>query len=398
MPPCYGALGATFQLARIFQGCSLIAIIGMVAKFISVIVSNDATPPNILIGTISVTCIAVIYCIITAILYFDDILPFLPCAALDLLVLVGMIVVAVVMGKPLSYLKCSTLASLGDADATVYAFSSKLDSVLASISKKIDYGSWIGASKTICLETKAIWGLSIALCILFFFSCICSVCLWRQKANTASEENNQHPPLFPTATQETPPRIAKSCIARTNLSQPARAPHLMNPFIRRSQADAAWHPVGLTSALPELDADKDAYRIAPRCKAFAIPKTATSAGAPAEVDIDLPGDLKDQVLVFKYKGKVHAIDHQCPHSSFPLSQGNVFDIEDFGITLSAGITCPKHGWSFDLFSGQADRGNYKLKMWEVQLRDPATATVTGDGLNGVRPEQEVWVRRKQRIG
>lgn len=28
-----------------------------------------------------------------------------------------------------------------------------------------------------------------------------------------------------------------------------------------------------------------------------------------EVDIDLPGDLKDQVLVFKYKGKVHAIDH-----------------------------------------------------------------------------------------
>ena len=52
----YGALGATFQLARLFQICSLIAAIGMTAKFISVIVSNNGTPPNILIGTISVVC------------------------------------------------------------------------------------------------------------------------------------------------------------------------------------------------------------------------------------------------------------------------------------------------------------------------------------------------------
>jgi nitrite reductase/ring-hydroxylating ferredoxin subunit len=30
--------------------------------------------------------------------------------------------------------------------------------------------------------------------------------------------------------------------------------------------------------------------------------------------------------------------------------------------------CPKHGWSFDLYAGQADRGLYKLGIWEVQLR------------------------------
>lgn len=52
--PRYGALGATFQLARLFQFVSLIAIIGMTAKFIASIVSSNATPPNILIGTISV--------------------------------------------------------------------------------------------------------------------------------------------------------------------------------------------------------------------------------------------------------------------------------------------------------------------------------------------------------
>jgi len=67
------------------------------------------------------------------------------------------------MGKPLSYLKCTSLAELGYKDATAYAFSSHLDSYIATINGKIDYKSWIGASKAICLETKAIWGLSIAL-------------------------------------------------------------------------------------------------------------------------------------------------------------------------------------------------------------------------------------------
>lgn len=50
----HGALGATFHLARLFEVCSLVAIIGMTANFISEIVSNDLTPPNVLIGTITV--------------------------------------------------------------------------------------------------------------------------------------------------------------------------------------------------------------------------------------------------------------------------------------------------------------------------------------------------------
>ncbi|KAJ5128861.1 hypothetical protein N7526_007027 [Penicillium atrosanguineum] len=113
---------------------------------------------------------------------------------------------------------------------------------------------------------------------------------------------------------------------------------------------------------------------------------------PVEADIDTPGDLKDQVLVFKYKGKIHAVDHQCPHSAFPLSQGNIFDIEDFGITLSSGISCPKHDWSFDLHTGRGDRGSYTLKLWEVQLRDSSPLDESN------KDDKEVWVRRKQRIG
>lgn len=81
-------------------------------------------------------------------------------------------------------------------------------------------------------------------------------------------------------------------------------------FGRPSQPGAAWHPVGLASALPDLSLDNEDCQITQACKAFTIPKTAGPQDAPVEADINLPGeDLKDQVLVFKYKGKVHAIDH-----------------------------------------------------------------------------------------
>lgn len=94
---------------------------------------------------------------------------------------------------------------------------------------------------------------------------------------------------------------------------------------------------------------------------------------------------------------------RCPHSAFPLARGIPFDIEDFGVVLSAGLTCPKHGWSFDLFTGRADRGNYLLRRWEVQLR-PVTKseseiTASSGSTNGKADKsQEVWVRRKQRMG
>ena len=62
--------------------------------------------------------------------------------------------------------------------------------------------------------------------------------------------------------------------------------------------------------------------------------------------------------------------------------------------LSAGLQCPKHSWSFDLYRGNSDRGSYRLGIWEVQLRAPAGEEQEHSGDD----EKEVWVRRKQRIG
>jgi len=177
--PAYGALGMTFTVVRGMQAVCLISIIGMTANFISEMVSADNTPPSVLIGTLSVTCIAVLYCAITYILYYDSILPFLISTGLDGLLLIAVIVVAVTIGKPLSYLNCAALSN--DSGSTI-AF---VDSVGQNMGS-VDYYVWAGASSTTCYETKAIWGLSIALCILFAFSSIVSVCLWKRQKMTAS--------------------------------------------------------------------------------------------------------------------------------------------------------------------------------------------------------------------
>lgn len=118
-------------------------------------------------------CIAVLYVAISYILYFDSMLPFLISAGADSLLLIALIVVAVTVGKPLSYLDCPALPNVG----VTAAF---LDSALANLSK-INYWIWAGASKTTCYELKAIWGFSISLCVLFAFSSIISVFLWKKQ-------------------------------------------------------------------------------------------------------------------------------------------------------------------------------------------------------------------------
>ncbi|KAH7018362.1 Rieske domain-containing protein [Microdochium trichocladiopsis] len=185
------------------------------------------------------------------------------------------------------------------------------------------------------------------------------------------------------------------------------------PFNIPSRAGATWFQVGSTSSFPNI-ADSGSSTLAacgdaghgPPCKVFEI--SAPDADRPNQMteiedldDAPLASALQDQVLVFQYRGRFHAVDNKCPHSSYPLSNGAPFDIEDFGVVLSAGLTCPKHGWSFDLFSGRADRGNYRLKLWEVQLR-PASGTgpvVDGRLASAASTEEhQVWIRRKQRMG
>ena len=183
--PAFGALGATFKIARILQAVSLIAIIGMAANFISDMVQNNNTPSDVVVGTLSVvcswhppvpcispnldpqTCIAVLYCAITLILYLDSALPYLLTTAFDSLILIALVVIAGVVGKPLSYLNCKVIGSNSTAESAAqlgYELKGQLHSMAkGQTGGKVVYSNWIGASRVTCYEMKAIWGLSIAL-------------------------------------------------------------------------------------------------------------------------------------------------------------------------------------------------------------------------------------------
>lgn len=85
----------------------------------------------------------------------------------------------------------------------------------------------------------------------------------------------------------------------------------MNPFIGVFQLSKTWYRVGLTSDFPDIaEGDDNGCQLMPSCKAFKIPNKVNQNAVEADLS-ELPKDLKDQVLIFKYQGKIHAIDHVC---------------------------------------------------------------------------------------
>ena len=158
-----GALGATFILSRYAQAASMIAVIGMTSNFIAEMVSARIAPSEVLVGTLSVVCIAVLYCAITVILFLDNLLPYLINAAIDALFMIALIVTATVVGKPLSYMSCSAIEDLNSNVSSAYSFAAALSTSLVSEGGQINYSSWIGTSRSTCLQMKSIWGFSIAL-------------------------------------------------------------------------------------------------------------------------------------------------------------------------------------------------------------------------------------------
>jgi nitrite reductase/ring-hydroxylating ferredoxin subunit len=67
-------------------------------------------------------------------------------------------------------------------------------------------------------------------------------------------------------------------------------------------------------------------------------------------EIDVPaGSAKEVglngrvVAIFNLGGKIHAMEGICPHAGGPLAEGTV---------EGTVVTCPWHGWQFDLANGQ----------------------------------------------
>lgn len=185
-----------------------------------------------------------------------------------------------------------------------------------------------------------------------------------------------------------------------------------------------WFFAGLTSSFPNItDANEKYFKLAwpqpcnntppqassseaavkvPGCKVF-HPMTTTPSTAANEIDMDTAvGEdawvMREQVLVFQYKGKFHAVDHACPHRAYSLSWGQPFDIEDAGKIVGQGIRCKGHSYAFELSTGIGDRGDYRLGIWDVELRPSVEERDAGEALEEGKKDlgREVWVRRKRK--
>jgi nitrite reductase/ring-hydroxylating ferredoxin subunit len=77
------------------------------------------------------------------------------------------------------------------------------------------------------------------------------------------------------------------------------------------------------------------------------------------------------VAVFNIDGRFYAIRNRCPHEGGPVASGPLNG------TL---ITCPRHGWQFDLATGQStNRGAFSVKTYPVAVKDGAIYLEMGDG-------------------
>ena len=67
-----------------------------------------------------------------------------------------------------------------------------------------------------------------------------------------------------------------------------------------------------------------------------------------------------EVAVFNVGGELYAIENNCPHQGGPLADGWM---------EGALVTCPWHGWCFDVRSGKMTLGEFAVvPRFELQVR------------------------------
>lgn len=81
---------------------------------------------------------------------------------------------------------------------------------------------------------------------------------------------------------------------------------------------------------------------------------AVSAGEPALVEAN-----GVELALFMAEGEVVATQGQCPHAEGPLHEGEV---------EGCVLTCPWHGWTFDLSTGQCNEDDsMQLQRYPVRV-------------------------------
>jgi nitrite reductase (NADH) small subunit len=68
----------------------------------------------------------------------------------------------------------------------------------------------------------------------------------------------------------------------------------------------------------------------------------------------------EEIALFHVDGHVHAVSNYCPHQHASKLHESIVE--------GTIITCPMHGWSFDLCSGAPVNASGRLKKFETEVR------------------------------
>lgn len=71
----------------------------------------------------------------------------------------------------------------------------------------------------------------------------------------------------------------------------------------------------------------------------------------------------DEIALVKLDGVVQAFINMCPHQHTPL-------VDKYGGQIAGWeLTCPMHGWTYDLRTGKCVNQSGKLRMLEIKVED-----------------------------
>lgn len=82
-----------------------------------------------------------------------------------------------------------------------------------------------------------------------------------------------------------------------------------------------------------------------------------------------------EIALFLRDGEVYAVENICPHQHIPVLAEGELD----GTVL----TCPMHGWSFDIRTGKCVHASCRLRSYGVRISDGTVGIVIPD-------EEESW--------
>ncbi|MBI2429980.1 MAG: Rieske (2Fe-2S) protein [Ignavibacteriales bacterium] len=69
----------------------------------------------------------------------------------------------------------------------------------------------------------------------------------------------------------------------------------------------------------------------------------------------------EEIVIFKVEGQVCAVLNVCPHQKFQKLHEGMFEN---GI-----VTCPMHGWAYDVRTGISTNADGRLKTFPVEIKN-----------------------------